>query len=256
MESAFYPHNFSRLAPFLPFCDTASPIFMYHKVGPTPRGVKHRSIYLSNKWFHSQMRELSEAGFVGTSLSDWRLLGAGKRRCVLTFDDGSRTVLDHGVKEMARYGFHGIQYLVADQIGGYNAWDVSQGEVRDDLMTEAEVRQWLALGNEIGSHTATHPRLGKISREKAREEIFASKAKLEDRFGVPIKHFCYPYGSWNKAVRDLVEEAGYETATTTDPGLAAGVTDPFTLPRIGARYPKRSPRLMLREFANFLFGKR
>lgn len=255
MDSASYPHNFSRLAPFLPYCDEAVPIFMYHKVGATPRGVKHRSIYLSQRWFNNQMRELSEAGFRSVSLSDWSTFGPGERRCVLTFDDGSRTVLRKGSSEMAKYGFKGIQYLVADQIGGFNEWDVQQGEVRDDMMTEAEVREWLAQGHEIGSHTVSHPRLTKISRDKAKEEIFASKARLEDRFGVPIRHFCYPYGAWNTAVRDLAGEAGYETATTTDPGLASRVPDPLALPRIGARYPKRSARLFLQALLRPFRGK-
>lgn len=255
MEKATYPHNFSRLEPFLPYSEQAAPIFMYHKVGPMPGRVKHRAIYLSKKWFTRQMRELHEAKFAVVALSEWKKFGEQRRQTVLTFDDGSRTVLEHGAAEMAKYGFRGIQYLVADQIGGYNEWDVKQGEVRDALMNESEVREWLAMGHEIGSHTVTHPRLAKISKDKAREEIFASKARLEDRFGVPIKHFCYPYGSWNKTVRDFVEEAGYETATTTDPGLAANVTDPFALPRIGARYPKRNVRTVLRAIADFVQGK-
>ena len=60
----------------------------------------------------------------------------------------------------------------------------------------------------------THPRLTALPPECARAEIFDSKRALEDRFGIPIRHFCYPYGDYNRAVRDLVEEAGYATACT------------------------------------------
>ena len=103
-------------------------------------------------------------------------------------------------------------------------------------MDEAQIREWLAAGHEIGSHTLTHPFLTRISPQRAREEISASKKKLEDRFGRPVRHFCYPYGDWNPAVRDLVMAAGYETACTTEFGVNTGATPPFELKRILARY--------------------
>lgn len=246
------PEHFSRLSPFLPYCDVAVPIFMYHKIGRRPRGVIHRSTYLSDAWFRRQMRELKAAGFASISLDQHRDFGKTPRRCVLTFDDGSRTVLKRGAPLLGEMGFRGIQYLVASQIGGCNAWDVAEGEVRDDLINEAEIRDWMAMGHEIGSHTVSHPHLTEIPVAQAREEIVASKARLEDLFGVPIRHFCYPYGSWNRAVRDLVEEAGYETATVTVPRPATADDDPFALPRVGARNPKRNARSVLQAIWDFV----
>jgi peptidoglycan/xylan/chitin deacetylase (PgdA/CDA1 family) len=68
----------------------------------------------------------------------------------------------------------------------------------------------------------------------------ASKKKLEDLFGRRIRHFCYPYGDWNEAVRDLVVEAGYETASSTRFGVNTPETSPFVLCRIMVRHPTRS----------------
>jgi len=73
-------------------------------------------------------------------------------------------------------------------------------------------------------------------------EISASKKKLEDLFGVAIRHFCYPHGKWSPRVRDLVEEAGYETAVTLEFGINAEGRDPFTLRRIGVKHPSVSLR--------------
>src|SRR5437899_3518051 len=136
---------------------------------------------------------------------------------------------------MARYGMRAIQFLVADRLGGMNEWEVEQGEVQERLMDAAQIREWLAAGHEIGAHTLTHPFLTKISLERAREEISASKKKLEDCFGQPIRHFCYPYGDWNAAVCDLVRAAGYETACTTEFGVNTSATPAFELKRITAR---------------------
>ena len=125
--------------------------------------------------------------------------------------------------------------LVPGHIGKFNEWDVKLGEAREPLMSAGQVREWLAAGHEIGAHTMSHPFLTRVSFREAREEIFASKKKLEDVFGVAIRHFAYPYGDWNEPVRDLVREAGYVTACTTEFGLNTTDTHPLALKRIMAR---------------------
>jgi len=99
-------------------------------------------------------------------------------------------------------------------------------------MDEIQVREWLAAGHEIGSHSMTHRNLRHVSPGDAREEIAASKKALEDRFGVEVPHFCYPFGSWNDSVRDLVAAAGYRTACTVLFGVNPPGTSPFELRRI------------------------
>ena len=107
-------------------------------------------------------------------------------------------------------------------------------------MSREEVREWLAAGNDIGSHTLTHPFLTRLTPEQAREEISASRKRLEDLFGRPVRHFCYPYGDWNPAVREVVIEAGFQTACTTAPGRNLPGGDLFRLRRLTARYASRN----------------
>ena len=133
-----------------------------------------------------------------------------------------------------------MPFLVAGRLGGRNEWEIAEGEAQAALMDDAQVRDWLAAGHEIGSHTLTHPRLTRLPVSEAREEITASRKKLEDQFGVPIEHFCYPYGDWNDAVRELVMAAGYKTACTTDPGVNTPEDSLFALKRFTARYPSRN----------------
>ena len=49
-------------------------------------------------------------------------------------------------------------------------------------MDKAQIATWIEVGQEIGSHTLTHPRLTQGSVQQAREEIIGSKKKLEDTF--------------------------------------------------------------------------
>lgn len=103
-------------------------------------------------------------------------------------------------------------------------------------MSRSEILEWVAAGHEIGAHTMTHARLTNLAPAAARREIFESKKILEDLLGRPVRHFCYPYGSSNPLVRDLVKEAGFETATTVDGGYNFPETDRFELRRMWAQH--------------------
>ena len=235
------PHYYTSLGEFRDQFATGNPVLTYHKVGPRPRGARLKGLYLSPALFARQLGELRAAGYRSGALEKT----AGPReagRMVLTFDDGFVNVLEHALAPLRETGFSAMQFLVADLLGKTNEWEAAAGERTEPLMDVAQVREWLAAGHEIGSHTRTHPFLTQVSRDAAREEISASKKKLEDLFGRAIEHFCYPYGAWNPAVRDLVIEAGYRTACTTNNGVNTAADSAFELKRITARYRSRSLR--------------
>jgi peptidoglycan/xylan/chitin deacetylase (PgdA/CDA1 family) len=112
----------------------------------------------------------------------------------------------------------------------------------------------LAAGHQIGSHTLTHPHLTQLPIGRAREEITSSRKKLEDLFQRPVDHFCYPYGDWKPAVRDLVAEAGYRTATTVDFGVNPPGADALGLKRVTARYASFRPSAWVRRLIGRLKG--
>ena len=254
------PHYYSSLRPFREYFEQGTPILTYHHVGPRPHGVRLKGLYVSSALFSKQIAELRDEGFAtkpygqpglhhaspATEEARTRLsaLQSGSRASgktvFLTFDDGFVDVLQHAMAAMRQHGFTGIQFLVADLLGKTSEWQTPSGEIPGQLMDKSQVREWLSAGNQIGSHTLTHPRLSQMPSERANEEITASKKKLEDAFGVPVHHFCYPYGDWNDEVKELVRAAGYKTACTTRFGVNASGTDPFMLNRITARYQSRN----------------
>ncbi len=77
------------------------------------------------------------------------------------------------------------------------------------------MKEMQSAGMDIGSHTCSHPRLARLSRDQMREEVTASKKRLEDTLGVEVASFCYPYGNFDDAVVEAVKEAGYKLATAT-----------------------------------------
>lgn len=238
---------FSGLAGHHALLDAGLPVFTYHKIDRRPWRAKWRSLYLSPRSFARQMRELADAGYSTARLSDPRPThGNAARKFVITFDDGYASVARHASPVLRQYGFVAIQFIVAGEIGGTNAWDVAEGEVAAPLMNADEIREWLQAGHEIGSHTLSHPRLSRLSPSELREEVGASKRRLEDTFGVAIRHFCYPYGDYDQRVVDEVVRAGYETGCThIKSGVSLAATPSHELRRIEARYPKRNAKLIL-----------
>jgi peptidoglycan/xylan/chitin deacetylase (PgdA/CDA1 family) len=237
------PTYYTSLSPFADWFTTGVPILTYHKLGPRPWRARLKGLYASERLFGRQVDELHAAGFKSASLDELPgQAGPGQNRVVLSFDDGFENVLRHGHLPLARTGLRAIQFLVADRLGGVNDWEMAEGERRERLMDAAQVRDWLSAGHDIGSHTCTHPYLTRIPRAQAREELSASKRKLEDQFGRVVRHFCYPYGDFSPEICELVREAGYTTACTTRSGMNTPTTPAYQLHRITVRYRSRSLR--------------
>ncbi len=216
-----------------PHLKRGTAILTYHKIGARPTGTLRPEFYVSTKQFKKQMQELTAGNIRVLSLADSLAPPASnEHRLVLTFDDGYRNVLREALPVLKEFGIQAMHYLVPGHIGGFNDWDAQNGEAREPLMSEGEIREWIAAGQQIGSHTVTHAWLTRLSVAEARREIFESKRMLEDRFGIGVDHFCYPYGDWNTTVRELVLEAGYKSATTIDAGVNGLDQDPLTLKRL------------------------
>jgi peptidoglycan/xylan/chitin deacetylase (PgdA/CDA1 family) len=235
------PDYYSRLGPFRDVFRNGTPILTYHHVGPRRSGARLKGLYVSPGLFSKQLSELKREGYESREFGSVvaRPTG-GDRRVYLTFDDGFLDLHEHALPLLREVAFRGIVFLVAGLIGKTNTWQQAQGDIVEPLMNEPHIKDWLGAGNEIGSHTMSHPRLSQLPLSEAREEIMASKKKLEDVFSRPVDHFCYPYGDWNPRVRDLVGEAGYKTACTTEAGVNAPETSAYELKRFTARYRSRS----------------
>ena len=212
---------------------------MYHAVETPPLRHSHRGLFVEPALLDSQLRELAAGGVALVSLTDWSARGlAPGRQATVTFDDAFLDLRDNALPVLRQLGISAVTYVVAGKIGGTNDWDAAAGARVCPLMDRADLLAWQAAGQEIGSHGMTHVHLTRMPPAQARAEIFDSKKKLEDLAGQAVRHFCYPYGDVNPAVRDLVGEAGYRTATTTERGINGADADPLLLRRFPASHRK------------------
>ena len=75
-------------------------------------------------------------------------------------------------------------------------------------MDHEDIKFLISNGHKIGCHTLSHQMLSKVSSLKElNNEIISSKDKLEKDFGIEIKHFAFPFGTFNsinqKAIKIL-----------------------------------------------------
>lgn len=77
------------------------------------------------------------------------------------------------------------------------------------------LREMLAAGVTVGSHTRSHALLASAPTDRVREELEGSRRELETQLGVPVRHLAYPDGSYNAETVRAAHAAGYRTATTT-----------------------------------------
>jgi peptidoglycan/xylan/chitin deacetylase (PgdA/CDA1 family) len=227
--------HFHDLSSIAPAWDEGLTILMYHAIERPQAGYDMQWLYVDPRKLRAQISELKDAGaqFIRTS----NLIGAGKGRQVfITLDDGFENVFTNAMPVFNDLGVPAIAYIVAGRIGGTNTWDAHLNLPKRPLMTREQILEWARARYEIGAHTMTHPNLTQIPLAEARREIFDSKKVLEDLLGRPVVHFCYPFGGWNAQLRDLVREAGFETAMARTGGFNTPATGRLTLRRIVASH--------------------
>ena len=72
-----------------------------------------------------------------------------------------------------------------------------------------------------------------MESEAVRRELVESKNALEQRFGISVASFAYPFGLYHPQQVELVKQAGYNSAVTTREGIEnADSWEPFELQRI------------------------
>ena len=212
------------------------PILVYHQIGEAPeKGRPFRSLYVAPRAFARQMAWLKALGYTGLSMSALMpyLRGEKTGKVVgITFDDGYLNNLTNALPVLARQGFSSTCYVVSGLMGQTNSWDEKIGIAQTPLMNEAQLLQWEAGGQELGSHTQRHINLQASTDSDSTADIQQGKAALEAITGSAADHFCYPYGHFEDRHVDMAIGAGFVTSTTTQRSRCQPGTDLMQLPRV------------------------
>ena len=141
----------------------------------------------------------------------------------LTFDDGAASDYEVTFPILCELGLRATFFVVPTLVDtpGYVTW--------------AQLREMVAAGMEIGSHSLTHPFVNTLDRTGLEREFGESKRILESRLGLRIRSASLPRGWEPPALREVLRELGYRAFCNSRVAWWYPGGDPLSIPRIAIR---------------------
>jgi peptidoglycan/xylan/chitin deacetylase (PgdA/CDA1 family) len=211
------------------------PVLLYHNVISDTETSANR-FTMTQSVFERQIRWLSEGGYKGIRVSDylaWRESNVPlpPKPVLITFDDAYDDGARHAFPVLEKFGFPAACMVVTGEIGKINRWDFVRGEKALQLMDATALVEWGRRGIEYGAHSCSHPDLRTLSEGELQDELAGSRQELEQVTGLPVRTFAYPYGFFDRRVRDQTASV-YDFAFTTVPRPSDLATDPLQIGRM------------------------
>lgn len=190
------------------------PVLMYHQIAHVSKEEDPLGLAVPPEVFEKQMKLLTEAGFESISLDDLEDIEETTRNDLrkvfaLTFDDGYLDNFTNALSILLKYRIKSTIFLVSDYVG--NTRQCFPG-LPASLMNWEQAREMSRYGISIQSHSCTHRDLTKLDNKRALRELADSRKKIEDNLDLPVRHFAYPYGKYDKRIMNLVKESAYQSA--------------------------------------------
>ena len=176
-------------------------VVCYHSIAGNGQ---YKHITTTLKDFTRQIEYLTARGYRFVKFSE--LMDAKDRVVAVYFDDGFRDVFTNAKQILEEKKIPATVFVTTSYADGakdpaiYASWD-----------------ELVALGNnwEIGSHSISHRKLTKLSKEEVKREMIESKKIIEAKTGRVVTAFSYPHGRASSETEALAHEAGF-TLTTAD----------------------------------------
>ncbi|MCK5217960.1 polysaccharide deacetylase family protein, partial [bacterium] len=172
------------------------PVLCYHRFG---KNTSQDAYSLDLEEFRRQLEIIREEGFTpitAAGLADGRSDSVllPEKPLLITIDDGYKHFNTTARPLLEKFGFPATLFIYTNFVGARAGFSRSQ------------LRELQSAGYEIGSHSATHPKLTKQLRgetkdqraERLRKELSESREKLKKWCGGEVISLSYPYGLWDR----------------------------------------------------------
>lgn len=217
-----------EVLPNTAYSSVGLPICMYHYVydeADPPEDLQKRyKNYIEQKDLIEEFEWLKAEGYYFPTWEEVRRYVDGElilpeKSIVLTFDDAAKSFLEYGVPVLEQCQLPITSFIVT-------AWNGEEkvAEYASDTITfQSHSHNMHQAGGNIG-HGGIFTAL---SHDEALEDLLTSIEICGNGDA-----FAYPYGDYTQECRDVVEEAGFLCAVTTEYGKAYPGDDPLLLPRV------------------------
>lgn len=212
---------------------------MYHSISEAAEEGVHPYFRLntSPQQFALQMDALEASGWEVVPLSSLLAPKApcqpGQRRVAITFDDGYEDFLTHAFPMLKKRGFPASVFLPTEYISKH-----ARKFNGRRCLTWEQVGELSKAGVQFGSHTVTHPQLYSLPATSQDEELRRSKAEIENRLGIAVEAFSYPFAfpqhdaRFCAHLRAILEDCGYRYGVSTILGRVRQDDDRFFARRL------------------------
>lgn len=145
------------------------------------------------------IQELKEQGYDFVDVNDLDAIQKGEeeapsKMAFLGFDDGYKDNYTTAYPILKSEGVKATFFIVSGSIG------------KENRMTHEDIKDLIANGYAIGSHTVNHYDLVELPPDVLRKELNDSKYKLEHDFGIKVNSIAYPGGYVNQDVVDMAAQ--------------------------------------------------
>ena len=225
---AFWQHQFGYPPAGLP------PVLAYHKVGSAELG----GTWCTRRQFASHLDAMRAAGWHGIDLATFeqRLARVSASSCgevLLTFDDAWTNFATHAVPELQKRGLPVVLFVLSGYVGQRARWDLPLPGRRALHLDWAALRDLVAAGVEVGSHSETHRDLRRLPDLELEQELDGSRRRLQEMLGVQVQAISYPFGRCDERVRAAAAAAGYRIGFSMCPPWPNARVEPLSIRRWG-----------------------
>ena len=208
------------------------PIVMYHQL--TQDKSKAGKYVLSMDTFEKDLIYFKENGFSSVTLDQLFRYAAGEqdlpeKAFMITFDDGCETVYFHALPLLERYGFTAVCFAIGSVADKYSM--INDHNLAYSNLTWDEIKE-LCDGKiiDVQSHTYDlhNNSDGRSGIKKKKSETFeqyneflsADALKMKEKMisytGKAPVAIAYPFGSYSKESRKILEACGIKAAFTCE----------------------------------------
>lgn len=216
------------VAPNMQNFKTYLPILMFHYIENIPANTKDQPLYLlsfSPKKFEEYLLFFRQNNIETLTFWDLKDILEGKREMpkkavMLTFDDGYKNHYTEAFRLLKKYNMKGVFFIIPHK-----------SDTNIEYVNWAQIKEMAENGQEIGSHTVTHPNLSSLSLEQIKNELELSKQTIEEKIGKPVISLCYPSGKYDDRVLKIAKEK-YLFARTTSSGKTFSFHNRYEIPTV------------------------
>jgi len=212
------------------------PILLYHSVNADPPSwIAPFSV--SPATFADHLDEIVSSGRQPLTVSQYVDGLAGRyalppRPVLITVDDGFADFADHALPALTERNLPSTLYVTTGALSDRNQDAVLPPA---HMLNSTDLVGLEAVGVEIGAHAHSHRQLDLLQPQTVADEAARSGVILAEILGHHVRSFAYPHGYWNRRVRHLIGQAGFDSSCAVGETFASDRDHHLALSRLMVR---------------------